>query len=72
MKTDEDLEEVTRDIEEDHEALRQMSIRLTTKQSSFKETNVLRMKQEVDVVFHKMEIFQEMFAEYFLEQLENF
>jgi len=44
MKTDEDLEEVTRDIEEDHEALRQMSIRLTTKQSSFKETNVLRMK----------------------------
>lgn len=36
------------------------------------EKNVLRMKQRVEVTYHRLDIFKEMFREYFSSQLANF
>ena len=36
------------------------------------DSNVLRMKQQVEITYHRIDMFQEMYSEYFNSQLANF
>jgi hypothetical protein len=62
MKTDEDLKEVNEDITFNHKAQRAMQNRLTNRKTvQFGESEDLSLQETVQVTYHCMDLFMEMF-----------